>query len=153
MTTIPKGEWSALGDPFYRHAALRAAQSTGIYKLLRGRFWHFPPQGRHVAPMGVKFGTDQWTEGTKFGKLVIYGYENNGISFVQCRLGWGLPLHQVASWSIQPFCRNRHGPIIGAAMPLFGERAGSQSNTTCLGWGLYIRTKWHLLIHPAIWPQ
>jgi len=28
----------------------------------------------------------------------------------QCGLGRGLPLYQVASWSIQPFGHNRHGP-------------------------------------------
>jgi len=31
----------------------------------------------------------------------------------QCRLGWRLPPYQVASWSIQPFDHNRHGPEIG----------------------------------------
>jgi len=35
-----------------------------------------------------------------------YGYENNGISCVQCRLGRGLTPYQVASWSIQPFGHN-----------------------------------------------
>jgi len=38
-----------------------------------------------------------------------------------CLLGRGLPLHQVASSSIQPFRHNRHGPKIQrAAVPLWG---------------------------------
>jgi len=80
------------------------------------------------------------------------------------KLGGALPLrvelgphqtqYQVASWSIQPFGHNRHGPKIGGAVPpLFGGRgAGSPSSTmwpgprpTSLPSGV--------LIHPAIWPQ
>ena len=35
-------------------------------------------------------------------------------------LGRGLPSHQVASWSIQPYGLNKHGPEIGGSAP-FGE--------------------------------
>jgi len=38
-----------------------------------------------------------------------------------CCLGRGLSPCQVASWSIQPFGHNRHGPKIGGCAP-FGER-------------------------------
>jgi len=43
-------------------AALRAAQADGIY-LTQADFQVFRPQGRHIALMGVKFGTE---EGAKF---------------------------------------------------------------------------------------
>jgi len=36
-----------------------------------------------------------------------------GPHLTQYRLGWGQPTDQVASWSIQPFGHNRHGPKIG----------------------------------------
>ena len=45
-------------------------------------------------------------------------------------MGWGLPLYQVASWSIQPFGHNRHGPKIGGSSSQFsanvrcGQTAG-----------------------------
>jgi len=42
-----------------------------------------------------------------------------GPHLTQCRLGRGVPPYQVASWSIQPFDHNRHGPKIGKAMPPF----------------------------------
>jgi len=50
---------------------------------------------------------------------------------MQCCLGRSLPPHQVASWSIQPFGHNKHGPKIGA-VPLWGRGAGSLSNTLLL---------------------
>ena len=35
-----------------------------LFNLLRGLILRiFAPQGRHVAPMGVKFGTEEGTEG------------------------------------------------------------------------------------------
>ena len=36
----------------------------------------------------------------------------------QCGLGQDLPPYQVASWSIQPFGHNRHGPKIGGLCPI-----------------------------------
>jgi len=49
-----------------------------------------------------------------------------------------------ASWSIQPFDHNRHGPQIGSAVSLFsGRGAGSPSNKVALA-ETYLRTKWHL---------
>jgi len=41
-----------------------------------------------------------------------------GPHLIQCGLGRGLPPYQVASRSIQPFGRNRHGPKIGGCAPL-----------------------------------
>jgi len=41
-----------------------------------------------------------------------------GHHLTQCGLGQGLPPYQVASWSIQPFGHNRHGPKIGGCSPL-----------------------------------
>ena len=41
---------------FYRQHCAKC--NAPVFKLLGGRFWgFFAPQGRHVAPMGVKFGT------------------------------------------------------------------------------------------------
>ena len=40
-----------------------------------------------------------------------------GPHLTQCRLGQGLPPYQMASWSIQPFGLNRHGPKIEGAGP------------------------------------
>jgi len=37
-----------------------AQRNAPVFKLLRGRFWVFStPQGRRVAPIGVKFGTQE----------------------------------------------------------------------------------------------
>jgi len=43
-------------------AALREAQRAGIYFTQRPILSFFAPQGRHVAPIGVKFGTEEGTE-------------------------------------------------------------------------------------------
>ena len=51
----------------------------------------------------------------------------------QCRLGRGLHPHQVASWSVQPFGHNRHGPKWSG---LVGWGAGSPSKQCRLGQGL-----------------
>ena len=41
-----------------------------------------------------------------------------GPHLTQCRLGIGLPVYQVASWSIQPFGHKRHGLKLGACAPI-----------------------------------
>jgi len=60
------------------------------------------------------------------------------------------PPYQMASWSIQPFGHNRHGPKIGGYAPLGG--AGSPSNTI---WPMprptYIPR--FIFIHLTVWPQ
>ena len=59
-----------------------------------------------------------------------------GPHLTQCRLGQGLPPHQVASWSIKPFGHNKHGPKWGAAVSLFGEGELGPHPTQCrLGQG------------------
>jgi len=68
-----------------------------------------------------------------------------GGALAQCGLGWGLPPYQVASWSIQPFGHNRHGPKIGGLCPFLGRGAASPSITMSLGSSkAYLPTKWHL---------
>jgi len=48
------------------------------------------------------------------GALPSFGRGGAGsLSITQCRLGWGRPPYQVASWSIQPFGHNRYGLKIG----------------------------------------
>jgi len=60
-----------------------------------------------------------------------------GPHLTQCDLGWGLPPYQVASWSIQPFGHNRHGPKIwgGGCAPL-GD-PGPHLTICRLGQGLH----------------
>ena len=53
-----------------------------------------------------------------------------GFHLTHCGLGRGLPPCQVASWSIQPFGHNRHGPKIGGCAPL-GEGELSLYLTPC----------------------
>ena len=54
----------------------------------------------------------------------------------QCGLGQDLPPYQVASWSIQPFGHNRHGPKIGGLSPILEEGVGHHPTQSGLGWGL-----------------
>jgi len=53
--------------------------------------------------------------------LFLGGENWLGPHVTQCGLGRGLPSHQVASRSIQPFGHNRHGLKIGGCTPFFGE--------------------------------
>jgi len=78
--------------------------------------------------------------------------------------GQGLPPHQVASWSIQPFGHNRHGPKIGALWtqqtwaknwglcPPFLMGGGFPSNTMS-PYKIPISISSGILIHPAVRPQ
>jgi len=70
-----------------------------------------------------------------------------GPHLTQCCPGRGLPLYQVASWSIQAFGHNKHGPKIGG-----GRGAGSPSNTMLLGSKPTFLPSC-ILINWAIWPQ
>ena len=58
-------------------------------------------------------------------------------------LGRGLPLYQVACWSIQLFGHNRHGRKVGVLCPFLGG-AGSPSNTMWPGSRPIYVPKWHL---------
>ena len=63
------------------------------------------------------------THGLKCGELLCpfpWRWEL-GPRLTQCRLGRGLPPYQVASWSIQLFNHNRHGPKIWGGCTPFGE--------------------------------
>jgi len=60
----------------------------------------------------------------------------------QCRLGQGLPLYQVASWSIQPFVHNRHESKIGVCAPFGGSWVPIKHNVARAE--AYLHTKWHL---------
>ena len=56
-----------------------------------------------------------WAE--NWGLCPLFGEGQLGAHPTQSRLGRGLPSYQVASWSIQPFGRNRYGPKIGGCVP------------------------------------
>jgi len=64
----------------------------------------------------------------------------------QSRVGRGLPLYQVASWSMQPFGRNRYELKIG------GGGAGSPSNTMW-PWPRPTCVPSFILIRPTVWPE
>jgi len=75
-----------------------------------------------------------------------------GFHLTQCRLGRGLPPHQVASGSVQPFCHNTRAEKWVAALSLFWWRAGSPSNTLSPGPRLTSAGN-DTLMHLAVWPQ
>ena len=97
-----------------------------------------------------------------------------GSLWTQCGLGRGLPLYQVASWSIQSFGHNRHGsrfiwmqawPVSvncavgrGAAVPLSWGKLGPHL-TQCAWAKAYFHIKppqstpSSILIHPTVWQQ
>jgi len=75
-----------------------------------------------------------------------------GPHVTQCGLGGGIPSHQVASRSIQPFGHNIHGLKIGGTVPLGGAEAGSASNTMLPG-PMYAIVPSGIVINPAVWPQ
>jgi len=59
----------------------------------------------------------------------------------QCGLGRGLRLYQVASWSIQPFCYNRHGPTHNwrgvSWVPKYGSTMWPGPRTTSVPSGIW----------------
>jgi len=57
-----------------------------------------------------------------------------GPHLTQCRLGRGLPPYQVASWSIQSFGHNRHGPKIGGCAPFRGQLCLEQFLSASSSW-------------------
>jgi len=68
-----------LRDFYRQHCAQRKAP---VYELLTGRFcFFFARQERHVAPMGMKFGTDKWTKGPLLPPYKFYPHRcnDNGI--------------------------------------------------------------------------
>jgi len=85
------------------------------------------------------------------GAVLLFSGEL-GPHLTQCRLGWGLPLYQVASWSNQPCGHNRHRPKIGRLCP-FGERGSGSPSNTMWPWSRPTCMPSFILIHPTIWPQ
>jgi len=66
--------------------------------------------------------------GRKLGLCPFLGWA--GSHPTQRRLGRGLPPYQVASWSIQPFGHNRHGPKIGWGLcPFFWGKLGPHTKS------------------------
>jgi len=61
----------------------------------------------------------------KLGAVPLFCGGELGPHLAQYGLGRGLPPYQVASWSIHPFGRNRHGPKTGGSAPFLGRGAGS----------------------------
>jgi len=85
--------------------------------------WRLDPSSRlATTDMGRKFvgGCDP------FGEL--------GAHLTRCGQGRGLLPYQIASWSIQTFCHNRHGPKSGGLLcPFSARRAESPSYTMSPG--------------------
>jgi len=102
-----------------------------------------------VAEMGDRLATIDM--GRKVGAAVLLFVGELGPHLTQCSLGRGLPLYQVASWSIQPFGHNRHGSKIGGCAS-FGTGARSPSNTMWPG-PRPPSIPSGILIHPTVWPQ
>jgi len=102
-----------------------------------------------VAEMGDHLATIDMDQ--KLGVCVPLGEGELGPHLTQCDQGWGLPPYQVASWSIQPFGHNWHGPKIGDCAPL-GEGSWVASNTMWPG-PRPISMPSFILIHPAVRPQ
>jgi len=60
-------------------------------------------------------------------------------------VSWWCDQYQVASWSMQPFGRNRYGPKIGGSPPFGGGGAGSPCNTMRPGpRPSYLNAKFHI---------
>jgi len=75
-----------------------------------------------------------------------------GPHLTQCRLGRGLPLCQVASWSVQPFGHNTWAEKCGGCCaPILG-RAGFPSNTMSPK-PRPTSIPSDILIHPVVWSQ
>ena len=70
----------------------------------------------------------------------------------QSRLSRGLPPYQVAYLSMQPFGRNRYGPKLEGAVPLWEGGAGSPSNTMWPGPRPTCMPSF-ILIRPTVWSQ
>ena len=104
-----------------------------------------------VAEMGDRLATIDMVR-KEGGWCAPYGAELC-LHLPQCGLGRSLPPCQVASWSIQPFGHNRHGPKSGGGVLwpfLWG--AGSPSNTMWPG-PRPTAIPSFILIHPTVWPQ
>ena len=103
----------------------------------------------HLSPCSRLAATDI---GRKLGNCAPLGEWELGPHLTQCRLGRGIPPYQMASWYIQPFGHNRHGPKIGGSAPFLGRGARSPYSTKSPG-PRPTSIPSGILIHPTIWPQ
>jgi len=89
------------------------------------------PGPRHTSiPSGILIHSAVWPQQTwaENEELCPFWGGELGPHLAQCGLGQGLPPYQLASWSIQLFGHNRHGPKIGEGHTPLGRWAGSPSN-------------------------
>ena len=72
-------------DSIITSSIAHRAKRTPVFKLLSSRaiLRFFAPQGRHVAPMGVKFGTEEWT---KVPTFTPYRCNDKGIGPQQLKI-------------------------------------------------------------------
>jgi len=68
--------------------------------------------------MGDRLATIVMTENRGDVRTCPFGEGELGSHLTQYEQGRGLPPYHVASWSIQPFGHNSHGPKIGGCAPL-----------------------------------
>ena len=88
----------------------------------------WPEPRRTFIPSGILIHPAVWPQQTwaeNWAATCPFEGVELGPHLAQCGLGRGLPRYQVASWSIQPFGHNRHGPktVGGGSAPFWG---GSQ---------------------------
>jgi len=104
-----------------------------------------------VAEMGDRLTTIDMSQ--KLGAVPFFKGGSWIPNLTQCGLGRGLPSYLVASWSIQPFSHNRHGPKSGGCCaPFLGRITGSPSNTVWPG-PKHTSIPSFILIYPTVWPQ
>jgi len=103
--------------------------------------WHLDPSSRLAT--------------TDIGRKLEWGSAPFGRSWAPSNTMWlgqrSVILYQVAPWSVQPLEHNRHGPKVGAAVPLFWG-ARSPSNTVWPG-PRPTHVPSGISIYPAVWPQ
>ena len=89
-----------------------------------------------VAEMGDRLATKGM--GRKWGEAAVGAGSPLGPHLTQCGLGRGLPLYQVASWSIQPFghnCRNATLLRVGIRLrTIFIPSLDVKTFTGCVHW-------------------
>jgi len=160
--------WLTSGVTIWNHVCMLVAQiwthvmiSMFIYMIHQNVLWNNQRNLMHlmailylhykssaVAEMGDSWPQKTWAE--NWGAVPLFGGAA-GPLLTQCRLHRALLLYQVASWSIQPFGHNRHGPKIeGGCAPFRGIWV--PSNTISSG-PRPTTVPSSILMHPAIWPQ
>jgi len=116
------GSW----DPIYYNVGW-----AGIYFRTK---WRLHPFSR-LATIEIR---------RELGRGLCPLWGGDGHHLTQSCLGWGLPPYQLASWSIQPFGRNRYGPKIGGAVPLRGRGSLDPVLHDVARAEAYLHAKFHL---------